>query len=126
MIGIDITSSIHAVIADLQAADAKAPQAMVAPQTQADKAATRYTQEIAPYRTGALSESLHAVGPTVSGEAVESEIVPGDDITYARYLVAKGGRLDWTERTADERPDIAETAAQQSAEAVAKLLRGEG
>ena len=124
MIDLSISSSIADVIAQLQAADAQAPQALVAPQVQEDKVTTRYAQEIAPYRTGALSESIHAVGPTVSGLTVESEVIPS--VYYAIYLIQKGGRYDWTKRTVDERPDIPQTAGQESAEAIARLMRGEG
>ena len=120
-----IDTNLPALIERLRRAATQAPAALTPVQAEAEKKLLRHARDIAPYRTGALHDSLHPVGPKRSGTRLESSIEPGPEIFYSIFLVKKGGRLDWVERTVEERPDLPQRLGQEGAAAIADALNGD-
>ena len=119
-----IDSNIATVLAQFQQRAAQVDRALQAADAVANTDALEEAQQIAPYRTGALRDSLHREAGPHTATSVESTVAPGDDIVYSIYLVRRGGRLDWVSRTVAERPDIAEKAERVGADALVALLNG--
>lgn len=120
-----ITDNLAAIIAHLEHAEQQALETAEPGHAEAVKKFLREEESLAPYRSGALAESLHATPIVRSGDALESTIEPGPEIFYAKYLIPRGGRLDFPTRTVEARPDIPVTMGAKIAQSIADLYNGD-
>jgi hypothetical protein len=116
---------LNAYIALLQTADDQISAESARLLTEATDDLRAYAQQIGHKQSGAMTDSMHRLGPFPVGSGVlEARVESG--AWYAEDEVAKGGTHDWASRTIDEQQARILQLELEAADRAASILTGGG
>lgn len=110
-------------LALLETADDQIDRETAAALARTQQALAEYAASIAHRQSGAMAESIHALGPfPLGGGMLESQI--SSAASYTALELARGGDHDWASRTLEEQAAVLDRLQDETGRIVAALIGG--